>query len=89
MYQRIKTRQSYDKLLDSGMFFEFYPQLSGNWIKDSKAINGSYIKNHPTKKGVFIIQTDYSICEMQGSKMELEQELKRSLMYQKKQENGN
>lgn len=27
-------RRSYDLLLKSGMFFEFYPQLTGEWDKD-------------------------------------------------------
>lgn len=27
-------RRPYDLLLKSGMFFEFYPQLTGEWDKD-------------------------------------------------------
>lgn len=27
-------RQNYEKLLSSGMFWEFYPELSGEWKKD-------------------------------------------------------
>jgi hypothetical protein len=29
-----KIRQAYDMLLKSGMFFEFYPQLTGNYEED-------------------------------------------------------
>lgn len=30
----LPIREEYDKLLQSGMFFEFYPQLSGNYDID-------------------------------------------------------
>ena len=30
----IEGAEEYFKLLNSGMFWEFYPQLSGDWIKD-------------------------------------------------------
>ena len=29
-----KIKHSYTLLLKSGMFWEFYPQLSGNWDED-------------------------------------------------------
>lgn len=29
-------KQEYDKLLASGMFWEFYPELSGEWVKDQE-----------------------------------------------------
>lgn len=37
-------KEKYNKLLKSGMFFEFYPDLTGNWEKDEtkfKIINQS------------------------------------------------
>lgn len=33
-YKHIKTEENYNKLLKSGMFWEFYPELSGEWEKD-------------------------------------------------------
>jgi hypothetical protein len=39
MYDHIKTKENYDKLLKSGMFWEFHPELSGNWEIDKKLIN--------------------------------------------------
>lgn len=39
-YKQIKTKKNYDLLLKSGMFFEFHPELSGNWEKDKQIING-------------------------------------------------
>ena len=39
MYNNIKTEIEYNLLLKSGMFWEFYPQLSGLWYKDVIIIN--------------------------------------------------
>ena len=39
IYKSIKTEENYDKLLASGMFWEFHPKLSGNWEKDKDVIN--------------------------------------------------
>lgn len=33
-YRYIIEKENYDKLLNSGMFFEFYPELTGNWEED-------------------------------------------------------
>lgn len=33
-YKHIRDKESYDLLLISGMFWEFYPELSGDWEKD-------------------------------------------------------
>lgn len=30
-YKQIKTKDKYDMLLKSGMFWEFHPELSGEW----------------------------------------------------------
>jgi len=38
MYEQIKTRENYDKLLKSGMFWEFHPELTGDWDKDKLVI---------------------------------------------------
>jgi len=33
-YKQIKTKENYDKLLYSGMFWEFHPELTGVWSED-------------------------------------------------------
>jgi hypothetical protein len=38
-YKQIKTKENYLKLLHSGMFWEFYPELTGDWEKDKEIIN--------------------------------------------------
>ena len=38
-YKNINTKDNYDKLLKSGMFWEFHPELSGDWNKDKNIIN--------------------------------------------------
>ena len=38
-YKNIKTKDNYEKTLKSGMFWEFYPELSGEWEKDMRIIN--------------------------------------------------
>lgn len=43
MYERIKIKEDYDMLLKSGMFFEFHPELSGNWEKDKNIILYEYV----------------------------------------------
>ena len=35
MYEKIKNKTDYIKLLESGMFWEFYPELFGVWEKDN------------------------------------------------------
>ena len=37
-------KAEYDRLLKSGMFFEFYPNLTGNWEKDKIEWAKIYIK---------------------------------------------
>ena len=32
----LPIREEYDGLLATGMFFEFYPQLSGNYVDDEE-----------------------------------------------------
>lgn len=41
MYEQIKTKENYDKLLTSGMFWEFHPELTGNWEVDKVVILAS------------------------------------------------
>lgn len=33
-YQFIRSKPEYLKLIDSGLFWEFYPELTGNWNID-------------------------------------------------------
>ena len=37
-YKQIQTETNYLKLLKTGMFFEFYPELTGEWEEDKKII---------------------------------------------------
>lgn len=37
-YDKINTEENYDLLLNSGMFWEFHPELSGDWEKDKEII---------------------------------------------------
>ena len=38
MYDRINTKENYTKLLNSGMFWEFHPELTGDWEVDKLTI---------------------------------------------------
>ena len=40
MYKQIQTLENYNMLLRSGMFWEFHPELTGDWDKDKIIING-------------------------------------------------
>lgn len=53
-YKQIKTEENYTSLLKSGMFWEFHPELSGNWEKDKLIIQG---------KNIILFEKDES-CEM-------------------------
>ncbi len=33
-YKQVATKENYDRLLKSGMFWEFHPELSGDWNED-------------------------------------------------------
>lgn len=39
MYNNIQTEENYNSLLKSGMFWEFHPELTGNWETDKETIN--------------------------------------------------
>lgn len=51
MYNQLKTKEDYFSLLKSGMFYEFYPELSGNWEEDKELI----LKNNNNSKNKFFI----------------------------------
>jgi len=40
-YEKIKEESNYELLLNSGMFWEIFPELTGNWEKDKIIINAS------------------------------------------------
>ena len=40
-YKYIKTKRKYDLLLESGMFWECHPELTGDWQKDKIVIRGT------------------------------------------------
>ena len=44
MYKHIQTRKNYDLLINSGMFWEFFPNLSGNWFEDREIIYSEIAK---------------------------------------------
>ena len=37
-YRQISIEENYNKILNSGMFWEFYPELTGQWNIDKKLI---------------------------------------------------
>jgi hypothetical protein len=37
-YKQINTEENYNKLLNSGMFWEMHPELTGTWEVDKKLI---------------------------------------------------
>lgn len=37
-YQNIQSETAYRTLMNSGMFFEFHPELSGDWEQDKQVI---------------------------------------------------
>lgn len=37
-YKQILSKENYEKLYKSGMFFEIYPELTGCWLKDALII---------------------------------------------------
>lgn len=41
MYEKINTKENYNMLLQSGMFWEFHPELSGDWEIDKLVILNS------------------------------------------------
>lgn len=48
-YKNITTEENHKKLLDSGMFFEFHPELTGDWQKDEFTILNKEIKDITSK----------------------------------------
>lgn len=40
IYKSISSKENYNKLLASGLFFEIYPELTGDWVTD-----GSFMLN--------------------------------------------
>lgn len=59
-YGKIKDEESHNLLLQSGMFFEFHPELTGDWDVDSKVINPTKVKKTKrTKKQDKVGQLTY------------------------------
>jgi hypothetical protein len=44
-YKQINTEENYNKLLNSGMFWEFHPELTGTWEVDIKLILPDVVKS--------------------------------------------
>ena len=51
MYEQIKTEEKYKMLLNSGMFWEFHPELTGDWGRDKLVINPSQKEEIAPKEG--------------------------------------
>ena len=52
MYKQIQTLENYNMLLRSGMFWEFHPELTGDWDKDKIIINGVGSLKTPKKENM-------------------------------------
>ena len=52
MYKQIQTLENYNILLKSGMFWEFHPELTGDWDKDKIIINGVGSLKNPKKENM-------------------------------------
>lgn len=63
-YKHIKTQESYNQLLSSGMFFEFHPELTGNWNVDKEVINNTNFNDKIYRK-VEIEGTTYWLDELE------------------------
>lgn len=61
MYKQIKNKEDYDKLLNSGMFWEFHPELSGDWNKDKNLILDIDTKQEDRKLFTFVYVTEDDI----------------------------
>ena len=61
MYKQIKNKEDYDKLLNSGMFWEFHPELSGDWNKDKNSILDVHTKQEDSKLFTFVCVTEDDI----------------------------
>ena len=61
----LSIREEYDELLKSGMFFEFYPQLSGNY--DTDFDDTSFKLNF----GKFINEEEYDLDEPEVCMLEI------------------
>ena len=46
-YEHINTKEKYDTLLKTGLFFEFHPELTGCWLVDLPLIYGGCIDEEP------------------------------------------
>ena len=52
VYKQIQTLENYNILLKSGMFWEFHPELTGDWDKDKIIINGVGSLKNPKKENM-------------------------------------
>ena len=45
-YGKIQTKEGYNLLKSTGMFYEFHSELTGNWEEDKEAILGNKKRFH-------------------------------------------
>jgi hypothetical protein len=61
VYQNIQTKENYLLLLKSGMFFEFYPELTGDWEKDVVIINSEKQNFSEVDNFINFLEQEYGI----------------------------
>lgn len=44
-----KIKSEYEQMIQSGMFYEFFPEYSGNWDKDKSQFTQFYKKREKNK----------------------------------------
>ena len=61
VYQNIQTKENYLLLLKSGMFFELYPELTGDWEKDVVIINSEKQNFSEVDNFINFLEEEYGI----------------------------
>lgn len=64
-YKQINTKSNYNKLLHSGLFWEFYPELKGDWNIDKNIICDTVLDEKPLPKKP-IQATEYDLGELRN-----------------------
>lgn len=81
-YRNIKTKEAHQILLNSGMFWEFHPELSGEWEKDKYIINK--LPGQTGEKAIFGLTEELQSWRDEAQKLRaanarLEEQLKESV----------
>ena len=74
----VKNKEEYDGLLKSGMFWEFHPELSGDWEQDKfKILITDSRREHVKKRLNEVVAEQEKLREQFNNLVEYEQELLR------------